>query len=168
MKSFYSVKCTDGATVCTVLYCTPYPKFTQTGVGVIDATGVCAAPSWRGATQRCQGGCWEAWGGTAGRRLETQHATELRKTVRKTQKNSTHTHNVSFNTITWHHLALKWPCPIEIPLRESLSPSHAELWVYKPDKLAHNLHRLCIKAILGFFVDVLWWLHCNNLLQCRY
>lgn len=61
------------------LFCTPYPQFTQTGVGVIDAPRVCAAPSWWGATQRCQCGRWEAGGGAAGRRLATQHsAAEVR------------------------------------------------------------------------------------------
>lgn len=64
-----------------VCVCAPYPKFTQTGVGVVDATGVCAAPPWWGATQWGQGGCWEAWGGTSGRGLRTQHATGLRKSL---------------------------------------------------------------------------------------
>lgn len=51
--------------------CTPYPQLIQTGIGVVDAPRICAAPSrWR-ASQWSQCGCWEAWSCTSGRWLRS-------------------------------------------------------------------------------------------------
>lgn len=55
----------------TVRLCRSYPQLTQTGVRVVDAPRVCAAPSWWGASQWSQCGCREAWCGTSGRWLRT-------------------------------------------------------------------------------------------------
>lgn len=82
--------------------CTSYPQLTQTGIRVVDAPRVCAAPSRWGASQWSQCGCWEARSCTSGRWLRTH------KSHTPNQKNEKNTPPRCCITVTWFHTTLAW------------------------------------------------------------
>lgn len=76
--------------------CTSYPQLTQTGIRVVDAPRVCAAPSRWGASQWSQCGCWEARSCTSGRWLRT-HKSHTRAHT-ESEKREKHTSKVLYNS----------------------------------------------------------------------
>lgn len=113
--------------------CTSYPQLTQTGVRVVDAPRVCAAPSWWGASQWSQRGRREAWGCTSGRWL-------------RTHKWYTHTPNQKNRNARKTHL--------QVPQNIYLIRQKEPLWLmwkslfHKLDKLVHMCAQTTQKVVI--------------------